>query len=155
MIKKKGFTLIEVMVAVMIVSVVIASLLQLNANNTNFFSMLKMQKDNDQYLTFFIDNKKYGFENEDKIPLYRVIEEFNFNLDDDFRRELKAKEIDIKYQTISTIDLSEFDQTSGFSNEEDQARRKKINNSLVFEIGKTIVQRPTSSVALLRVRLTQ
>ena len=151
--RREGFTLIEVMVAVMIVSVVIASLLQLNANNTNFFSMLKMQKDNDQYLTLFIDNKKYGFENEDKIPLYRLLEDFD--LDDDLRRELKAKEVNIKYQVVQTIDLAEFDQTQEDTQTQDNQEQNVSNSSLVFEVGKTIMQTQKSSVALLRVRLLQ
>ncbi len=151
--RREGFTLIEVMVAVMIVSVVIASLLQLNANNTNFFSMLKMQKDNDQYLTFFIDNKKYGFENEEKIPLYRLLEDFD--LDDDLRRELKAKEVNIKYQVVQTIDLAEFDQTQEDAQIQENQEQNATNSSLIFEVGKTIMQTQKSSVALLRVRLLQ
>jgi len=157
MLKKSAFTLIEVMVSVMIISVVVASLLQMNANNTNIFKNLKSQKENDQYLTLLIDNKKYGFENDEHIPLYRLVE--NFNLDDDFRRELKDKEIDIKYQKLDSIDFNEFSlsdsnltQEFDYENEDDQTD-KEVNSFFIFEIGKTIIKQKDSSVALLRIRV--
>jgi prepilin-type N-terminal cleavage/methylation domain-containing protein len=153
MISKKGFTLIEVMISVMIVSVVIASLLQMNANNVNIFKNLKSQSKTDQYLTFLIDNQKYGFNNDENIPLYRLLEDFD--LDDDFRRELKKQEITIKYQELDSIDFSEFEAQEDVTQDLDDDEKEKVNSSFVFEVGKSIIKHKNSSVSILRIKVKQ
>lgn len=153
---RKAFTLIEVMVAVVIISIVILTLLQMFANNTHIFLSLKKKTQINQYSSFFVANSERGFEDDDT-TLYRLIEEFQ--LEDELRRKLKEDKIKVIYQEIETIDMSEFqdieeEEESEVGEEEAQEEEDKESNSnLVFEIGKTILKDDESSVSLLRLRL--
>ena len=130
-----GFTLIEVMVSVMIVSVVIAALLQMQGNTSTLFHTIKEQGRADGYASFLLWNDKYGFEKE-HLNLYHLVDDFD--LDDDMRRKLKSQEIELQYKTIKTIDLSE-DNTS--------------DAKTVFEIGATSLEYKKLTTSLLRLRL--
>ena len=77
---KRGFTLIEVMVAVMIISIVIMGLLQMYSNNTHIFSAIKKQIKTNQYVSFLVSSDDYGFENKD-IYLYDLVKDFDFESD--------------------------------------------------------------------------
>jgi prepilin-type N-terminal cleavage/methylation domain-containing protein len=139
MTKRGGFTLIEVMVAVMIISVVIGAILQLESNNTHL--LLKIQKDQEaqQYVSLVVGNDKYGFENEE-VTLDRFVD--RFDLDDDLRRELKAQKIALIYQKVEELDLSEIEDVN-------------ITSGAItsLEIGKTIIKLPHSSASIVRIRL--
>ena len=58
--KKKGFTLIEVMVAVMLISIVIAALLKLQADNAFIFTKIKRDIRANGFISL-INNSKYGY----------------------------------------------------------------------------------------------
>jgi len=143
---KKAFTLIEVMVAVMIISVVIMALLQMNANNTHIFSQVKNQETASQYLSLLVGTK-YGFDNE-KISLEALVSDFN--LDDDIRRELKHTQIQTSYQILQSIDTSMFDEENTEQKTEDTTMKK--NSGTVYEMGRTTIQIKDSSASLLRLR---
>ena len=132
---RSGFTLIEVMVSVMIVSVVIAALLQMQGNTSTLFETLKEQNSADNYATLLLWNDKYGFENE-HLNLFRLVDDFD--LDDEMRRKLKGTDITLAYDKIKTIDLSEGNAT---------------NAQTVFEIGKTTLKLNKMTTSLLRLRL--
>jgi len=117
--KKSAFTLIEVMVSVMIISVVIASLLQMYSNNSFIFTTLKKSVISNQYITLLVNNNNYGFENK-HLSLYSLTQEFD--LESDLRRRLKDISIDILYKEQSYIDLSEDENAS--------------DSQIVLEIGK-------------------
>ncbi len=142
--KKNAFTLIEVMVSVVIISIVIMSLLQIFANNTHIFSSLKNKTNISQYASFLIANRDIGFE-DDTSDLYKLVEEFP--LESELRRELKNIKIDIIYQELKRIDMSKFeeDNTSKILN-------KDSNSNIIFEIGKIILKTQNTSVAFLRLR---
>ncbi|MEA1983375.1 MAG: type II secretion system protein, partial [Campylobacterota bacterium] len=60
---RRAFTLIEVMVAVMIVSIVIAALLQMRGDTSNKLFQLKEMMQTNQYNSFLLSNsEKYAFE---------------------------------------------------------------------------------------------
>lgn len=141
--KKSGFTLIEVIVAVMIVSVVVAALLQIQANTTHTFSHLKAIQKNLGYASL-LQGSKYGFEN-DSLTLDRLVE--RFDLDDDLRRELKKIKAEVIYQRLETIDTSSFDKP----NEETQEEQESDENPLVIEIGRTVLRLPSGSASIIRV----
>ncbi len=147
--QRKAFTLIEVMISVIIISVVIMALLQMFSNNTHIFSSFKEKKKINQYSSFFISNIEIGFEDE-STTLHRLIEEFP--LEDDFRRKLKEMKVDILYQELETIDMSEFDGSEEEDKEENE-EEKESNSNMVFEVGKTILRAEGSSVSILRLRL--
>jgi len=137
---KNAFTLLEVMVAVMIITVVIMALIQMYANNTHIFLSLKQKTQLNQYASLLVGNKNYGWEN-DEIDLYRLVE--NYNLETDLRRELKSIKIDIKYDELKMLDMSE----------EDLNENSIESSSFVFEIGNTIIRSRDASTALLRFRI--
>jgi len=137
---KNAFTLLEVMVAVMIITVVIMALIQMYANNTHIFLSLKQKTQLNQYASLLVGNKNYGWEN-DEIDLYRLVE--NYNLETDLRRELKSIKIDIKYDELKMLDMSE----------EDLNENSIESSSFVFEIGNTIIRSRDASTALVRFRI--
>ena len=140
MTSKKAFTLIEVMVAVMIISVVIMALIQMYANNTHIFSSMKKQTQINQYSSLLISNDNYGFEDKN-INLNDLVNDFD--LENTLRRELKDRKVKVIYTELETIDISEQE------NDEDS----EVSSSLGLEIGKSILQTENSSTALMRFRI--
>ncbi len=141
---RNAFTLIEVMVSVVIISVVIMAMLELFANNTHIFSNLDSKSQKNQYVSFLIANQEYGFEDK-KRTLYDLVRDFD--LESDLRRELKAQKIEIIYQELESIDMQE--------SQEVEDEEETPSSSMVFEIGKSIIKLPDSSSSLLRVKLEQ
>jgi prepilin-type N-terminal cleavage/methylation domain-containing protein len=135
---RSAFTLIEVMVAVMIVSVVIAALLQMQGETTHkFFGIKKMMQTN-QYNSFLIaQNGKYGFE-KSNMDMSRLVEDFD--LESTLRRKLKALKVELLYDELKTVDTSEFDDSNG------------SGSGLVFEIGDTSIKTESFRLHLMRVR---
>ena len=151
---RSAFTLIEVMVSVVIISTVIMALIKLFANNTHIFASLQKKNETSQSLSFMMSNYNYGFE-DDKITLYDLVEDFD--LESDLKRKLKDTKIELIYQELDKIDMSEFDGTDKENEdlyEEDvEEDVKNASSSLVFEIGKTVLKTGDSSSALMRIRL--
>ncbi len=137
---RNAFTLIEVMVAVMIISVVIMALIQMYANNTHIFTSMKQQTKINQYSSFLISNENYGFEDKN-INLNTLVSDFD--LEHSLRRELKETKVKLIYKELEIIDMSEQD-----SDEEGE-----VSSSLGLEIGKSILQVDDSSAALIRFRI--
>ena len=139
----KAFTLIEVMVAVMIVSVVIAALLQMRGDSSNKLFELKKMINTNQYNSFLLSNREnYAFE-DSKIDMKRLVDEFE--LESDLRRKLGAIKTEIKYEELQVIDTNSF----GKSEYEDII----ASSGIIFEIGKTTLKTQNISGALIRVRL--
>ena len=139
--KRGGFTLIEVMVSVVIISTVIMALLELISNSGHIFSTLDEKSKSNQYISLIIANKDYGHEDK-KATMYDLVREFD--IESELRRELKAQKIKVIYQEIETVDMSET---------EDNENQENSSGSMVFEIGKTVMQMSDSSASLLRIKL--
>ena len=152
MLKREAFTLIEVMVAVMIISVVILALIEMFSNNSHIFSSFNKKTKTNQYASFFISNPVYGFEKK-SLNMYDLISDFK--LESDLIRELKLVKVDLLYQEIERIDMSEFEDDKDTDNEEEQYydEEKEVNSAIVFEIGKSIIKLQDSSTGLLRLRV--
>lgn len=131
---RRAFTLIEVIIAVIIISIVIMALLTMYANNTHILSSLKAEAKSSAYLSTLLYNENYGFEDKEK---YMNDLLYDFNLDDDLRRELKNIKVEIMYQELDTIDM----------------RDENKSSAIVFEVGKTILKTSQSSNALFRLRI--
>lgn len=151
---RTAFTLIEVMVSVVIISIVIMALLEMFSNNAHIFLSLKNKTKINQYSSFFVSNMDHGFENDDT-TLYMLIEDFP--LEDDLRRKLKELKVEVLYQVVDTIDMNEF---QGFEEEEEDIdileeddEEKESNSDMIFEVGKTILKTNESSVSLLRLQV--
>ncbi len=153
---KSAFTLIEVMISVLIISTVILSLLTMSGNNTHLFSSFKAKITINQYASFFVDNAKYGLEN-DKSTLDKLIDDFD--LESDLRRSLRDTKVEVLYQELETIDMSEYEEDSDSSSDmldnAENPDETQVNNSLLIEIGKTVLRIPSSdsSVSLLRIKV--
>jgi len=141
-----AFTLIEVMVAVMIVSVVIAALLQMQGNASHKFFQIKKMMNNSQYSSFLLSTSdKYGFE-ESSIDLNRLLEDFE--LESDLRRSLKAVKLSLEYEELSIIDTNEM-----LESEDETLQDESSSSGVIFEIGKTVLKTEEFSNELIRVRL--
>jgi prepilin-type N-terminal cleavage/methylation domain-containing protein len=150
---RDGFTLIEVLIAVVIISTVIMALIQMFANNTHIFSNLTKRTAINQYGSFFIANPEIGLE-DDKMKLYDFVDDFN--VEDKLRRQLKDIKAEVIYQELEKIDMADYDGSKDVTEEDTQeeAQEKEDSSSqMVFEIGKSVLKVKDSSVSLLRLRL--
>jgi len=146
---RSAFTLIEVIVAVMIVSVVIASLLQMRGNTTHKLLSIQEMIRTNQYSSFLLTlGDKYGFERS-HISMNQLVDDFD--LESDLRRKLKTMKVEIDYEELETIDTSDFEETAeeeDFTDEEQEG-----STGIVFEIGKTKLKSDDISLQLIRVRI--
>ncbi len=133
----RAFTLIEVMVSVMIISVVITALIQMFSNNTHLFSQLKKQATTNAYASLFLSNHDYGFESKN-VHLDTVLSDFK--VEGELRKTLKNTQVKILYQRVKQIDIRKNDD-------------EKSHANLAFEIGKSILKLNDSSIALMRIRM--
>jgi prepilin-type N-terminal cleavage/methylation domain-containing protein len=132
MTKRAGFTLIEVMVAVMIISVVIGAILEMRGNISHKIFALEKITQVSQYDTLLLQQKEYARE-KSNISAKTLVEDFE--LERDLRRELSGIKLHIDYLQLKTIDTSKFDESS----------------TLVFEIGKTDVKSDNYSSSIVRI----
>ncbi len=100
-----GFTLIEVLVAVMIIVVVIGSMLQLFSNNSRFFSTMGEKAVGAYHTTLLLGSTDVGFEDK-KVTLDTLV--LDFNVDDALRRTLKEMKVDVEYTELMLLDGSDF-----------------------------------------------
>jgi prepilin-type N-terminal cleavage/methylation domain-containing protein len=140
---KEAFTLIEVMVAVMIVSVVILALIQMYANNIHVFLSLQKQTKTNQYSSFIIGSEQFGLENK-STSLDELVRDFD--LHDDLRQKLKEIKVELLYTELDTIDLSE-------SNSEDTSSDTQSASTIVLEVGRSILKTENASSSLLRLKI--
>jgi len=147
---RKGFTLIEVMISVVIISSVIVALLEMYSNNTHIFSVIDKKVKINQYATFFLANHEVGFE-KDEVWLIDLVD--GFDLEEDLRRKLKNIKAKILYQKLETIDLADFEEDTTQEDGEEETQDKEVKSTMVFEVGKTILQAQQSSVGYLRLQL--
>ena len=145
---KNAFTLIEVMIAVVIISTVIMALLTMSGNNTHIFSSFKEKTKINQYASFFIANSEYGYERK-TIFLDNLVSDFD--VESDLRRMLKKVKVALTYQIVEQIDMSGF-QESDEEEPQEQEEDKQVNSSLIIEIGRTTLKIDKSSVSLLRIK---
>ncbi|MBU0720373.1 prepilin-type N-terminal cleavage/methylation domain-containing protein [bacterium] len=143
---RDAFTLIEVMISVVIISVVILALLEMQGNSTHIFSGLKKQLKMNQYTSFFISNAEYGFEKK-SVDMDELVSDFK--VEDELRRELKNIKVELVYQELNTIDLREFEQSDADLSEGDMSAS---DSNLIFEVGKTVLKTGDSTSGLMRLR---
>ena len=126
---RKGFTLIEVMISVLIISLVIVALLEMHGNSSHTLLNLKKQIYVNTFNSFFISNKNYVVESK-STTLDKLLSEFSISTD--LRIALKKVKIDFKYQELDTID---------------------INYGMVIKVDKIIFNIDKSSTSIIRLKL--
>jgi len=151
---KPAFTLIEVMIAVVIISTVIMALIQMYANNIHIFSTLKSKTNLTQYGTLLVANPEVGFEKKE-FSLYDLVD--GFQVEDDLRRELKNQKVKIIYSELEKIDLAEFsdEEDEDKSNEEisDEPNKEQSQSNMILEIGKTTLKFKEGATSIVRIEL--
>jgi len=144
---RKAFTLIEVMISVVIISVVIAALIQMFANNTHIFSLLKSQSKINSYISLFIANDNYGLENKE-VSLDDLVSDFQ--VESELRAELRETKAKIIYKDLESIDMREFQEDEETVDKESEST---VKSGLVFEIGRSTIKIHDSSASLLRIQI--
>ena len=149
---RSAFTLIEVMVAVMIVSVVIAALLEMQGNASNKFMQIKKIMKNSQYSSFLLsERERYGFERSSS-DMRSLLGEFE--VESDLRRRLSAMKITVEYEMLDSIDTSKI---LGTQEQSDMPEGRIVEGAqsagVVFEIGKTLLATQDFKSGLIRVRI--
>jgi prepilin-type N-terminal cleavage/methylation domain-containing protein len=134
---RAAFTLVEVMVSVMIISVVIMALIEMHGNSTHLFTNIKERLHVSFLPSLLIANPDYGYENK---TLSADILTKDFILDDDLRRKLKALNITLSYEQLDSMQAPISDKNSTVDSQ----------NSL-FYIGKTTLKVENSTVSFLRI----
>ena len=146
-----GFTLIEVLVAVMIISVVIGSLIQLFSNNSRTFASVHQKILHSNTTTLLLGNNIYGYEDAET-DLAELIKDFN--IDDDLRRKLKEVKVKVMYSEVTTIDFGEAAESIAEeeSGAEEAAVKEASEASNSLEIGRTTLRAGDQSSSFLRVK---
>lgn len=145
---RKGFTLIEVMVAVMIISLVIGVLLQLFSNNTRLFSSMRGHSELCMRSSLLIGNTAYGYENE-KVTLAELVQEFD--IDDELRQKLKKSKAQITYTPVRELDTrkTEIDDIAEpYMTDNDDGLKERA-----MEIGRSSFEMDEFQTAYLRLKL--
>ncbi len=95
---KKAFSLIELIVAVSILSVVMIGLIQVRTNNINLLSRIKERTVLSDYILLAMDLEKPSNRNKD----IRLGDMYRFK-NDSLRRELKQVKVKVKDTKLQTI----------------------------------------------------
>ncbi len=145
---RKGFTLLEVMIAIMVISVVIGVLLQLFSNNTTLFSSMRGHSELCMRSSLLIGNKNYGYDNE-KVTLAELVQDFDIH--DDLRRRLKTYEATITYTPVKDLDTlhEEIGERVDYYMDEN---RQSLQKS-AMQIGRSSFQMDEFQTAYLRLKL--
>ena len=126
---RNGFTLVEVMVATMIVSIVIAALWKIRGDaNIKMMQMQKLVKVTPMLTFLSGQNMRYGFDDE-KVDSYKLLDDFQV------RRSLRAR---LKYQKMIV--------------HYNRVRDMELQEGQVIEMGESIVQLQGSDLKCKRVR---
>ena len=152
---RNAFTLIEVMVAVVIVSIVIAALLEMQGNNSFKFLQIKEMMHSNQYNSFLLSQgSAYGFE-EDSLDMERLVDDFDF--ESDLRRKLSSIKTKITYEELTVIDTNEFIEgdDNASDGESEDVQEQTASTGIILEIGKTMIKSEKENIDghLIRVRV--
>lgn len=145
---RKGFTLLEVMISVMIITLVIGVLLQLYSNNTRLFSSMRGHSELCMRSSLLIGNSSYGYENK-KVTLAELVADFD--IDDDLRQKLKKYEATISYTQVKDLDMEKQkvdEDTDSYLPDKTEGLKEQS-----LEIGRSSFEMDKFQTAYLRLRL--
>jgi prepilin-type N-terminal cleavage/methylation domain-containing protein len=149
----KAFTLVEVMVAVVIISIVVAGLLQVAANSTKIIGSVDKRLDTSTYATLFLGASIVGFEDQE-ITLDELVKDFK--VEDELRQKLKDMKARIKYEDVMEFDSADFeDQIEEDAQENDEFVNVEDEGSeaATLQIGRTSIYFEDGVSSFLRIQL--
>ena len=147
---RRGFTLIEIMVSVVIISTVVMTILQLFSNNTRFFLHLDGSTSLISQASLLIGAKEYGFESK-KVTLYDLVEDFD--VDDDVRRALKSHVLALDYIEVMRLDGDDLSDSAQALSEDGTVRQEGSGGGTSLEIGRTTLESQDQKSSFLRIKL--
>lgn len=130
---KKAFSLMEVLVAVTLLTIVIAAVLQVQQNNLFFVDKFKTSATLDEYISIAAIEQNQSKELRNKNVYLDKVIDFK---DDDIRRNLKNVKVSIKDKEGKEVDLSTDEYSLIMKHYESQySIENKINKKLyTFEL---------------------
>lgn len=144
--KREALTIIEVMMAVMIISIVITVMIKIQGDTSNRLLQIKKMMDTAQYNSLFISthkNNELGIEDKE---LEQIVD--NFDLDDDLRHRLINTMVSIKSEEVKDINksnISNYTKSGNLSN--------GFENN--FNIDRVVMTNESFTNTLYRVRVIQ
>ena len=145
---RKGFSLLEVMISVMIITLVIGVLLQLYSNNTRLFSSMRGHSELCMRSSLLIGNSEYGYEDKE-VSLAELVH--NFNVDDDLRQKLKKYKAKVTYTPVKELNTKQTrtdEELDPYITEESQGLKERS-----MEIGRSSFEMDEFQTAYLRLKL--
>lgn len=148
-----GFTLIEVLVAVMIIAVIIGALIQLFATNSYAFSSVHQKILHANKSSLLLGNNIYGYEDK-KVDLAELAKDFD--IDDDLRRLLKKEKVQIFYTEVTSIDFDDaaeaLAEVEGGEVDDKAAISETAEVTNTLEVGRTTLKSGEQSSSFLRIK---
>jgi prepilin-type N-terminal cleavage/methylation domain-containing protein len=129
----RGFTLIEVLVSIIILSVVVVGLFEISSNNKNNFMFLTNKNEFDRLssLAFIHNDQKHH--NSDK-ELYELIRADYTIDDDDLRKYLKEKKIHYTHEEFTIFNpLDDSSEDEGSESSQEDKNETGFNFALVYD----------------------
>jgi len=105
---KRGFTLIEIVITVMIISVIGFALLQMQSNTIKTLELLDKRLKVNKYSSFIFSNISQNFHNKDKTVYEFIKDRYNLD-DDDLILYLKEKEYGYTQDELFFLNFGEND----------------------------------------------
>lgn len=149
----RAFTLLEVAISAMIISVVIGAMLQIFSNNSNYFSGFEKKLDVTWASTLLLGNQDIGFDDKTE-ELKSLVSSTDMRMD--FIQYLDDTEAKITYQVIMLIDSMDIqesiDERSEEEGDEYSSTEDASSDGINLEIGKTIFNVNDTSTYMIRIR---
>lgn len=146
---RQAFTLVEVLVAVAIISVVGLALLSMKQNHTYLFAKSYDKKEATSILNIVALNSKSSTTDQ-KADLYAQVNAIKEIKDDDLISYFKEREYEYKQSEASIIDFAEIEAESDEDTTEEQEE-----NPYILEITKEEVYTDKAGAYLYRIRLSK
>jgi prepilin-type N-terminal cleavage/methylation domain-containing protein len=128
---KRGFTLIEILVSVMILAIVGTGLLQMSINAKRNFEYLRDKEKFDTLASIAFVHNDISLHNKD-LTLYEILEDSYTDIDDEVRSYLKSIKIGYTQKQISSLSIGD-DQNETTDKDESESVDSLFNLTLIYD----------------------
>ncbi len=120
---RRAFTLIEVLISVVILSIVGVGLMQISINSKKNYEFLRDKSRFDRLSSIAFMHNSNEFHNQEK-SLYRFIEDSYDDVDDEIRKYLDEIKVNYSQEEFSTL---------SFGDDENSTQNSGMNLTLIYE----------------------